>query len=305
MRSVFLIGLFCCAALAVGGCFEMTQVLTLNPDGSGKMLMDSYMKAPPMMMGGDDKPDAKEIAKGMAQQMVSGTNGVEAWSDLSYEVAKDGRTHIQGTAYFKDYTKLKLKQGGGMDFTWAKDPKGGMALEMKMADKDADAPAEKPKLTDEEVQDLIKAKRQEYEQMKPMMTMILGTMKMDMTFMLPGKLSEVNVFQKTEKGGVRLVFEGKKMLEVMDKIMADDKLLADTIKAGKDPMKGGPDPDQITELMFGKKGPIRARGTGKLKPLFDYKADAAKAKKAMPAMLKNLGLEAPPSDKAETPSTTE
>jgi len=301
MRSAFLIGLFCCAALAVGGCFETTQVLTLNPDGSGKMQMDTYIKAPPMMMGGDEKPDAKKIAKNMAQQMVSGANGMEAWSDLSYEAAKDGRTHIQGTAYFKDYTKLKMKQGGGMDFTWAKDPKGGMALEIKMADKDEPEPAGKPQLTDKELQELIQAKRQEYQQMKPMMTMILGTMKMDMTFMLPGKLSEVNVFQKTEKGGVRLVFEGKKMLEVMDKIMADDKLLADTIKAGKDPIKGGPDPDKIIELMFGKKGPIRAKVTGELKPLFDYKAEAAKAKKAMPEMLKKLGIEAP---KTETEPLT-
>ncbi|HUU59990.1 MAG TPA: hypothetical protein VMZ50_10625, partial [Phycisphaerae bacterium] len=248
MRSAFLIGLFCCAALAVGGCFETTQVLTLNPDGSGKMLLDSYMKAPPMMMGGDEKPDPKKIAKNIAQSMVSGANGVEAWSDLSYEVAKDGRTHIQGTAYFKDYTKLDMKQGGGMDFTWAKDPKGGMALEVKMADRDQAEPAAKPKLTDKELQDLIQAKRQEYQQMKPMMTMILGTMKMDMTFMLPGKLSEVNVFDKTDKGGVRLVFVGKKMLEVMDKIMADDKLLADAIEAWRDPIKGGPESDKIVEL---------------------------------------------------------
>jgi hypothetical protein len=303
MASSIRAGLFCALILAVAGCFETKQVITLNPDGSGKVVMDTLMASQAMMMmaatSKESAPDSNEIAKGMAVGMISRSTGVDAWSDVSYEVAKDNRVHLTATAYFPDYSKIKIEGPSLMEANWTKADKD-MVLEVQMSSKGPDGEKAEPApkaLTDKEVDDLLKQKRQEWAMSKAMMAQVFNSLKMDTTFVLPGKVVEANIFEKTEQG-VRLSIEGKKILAAMDKIVADDKLMKDAIKAGKDPVKDGPGAsDAMQEAMFGGKGPIRARVSGDIKPLFDYKAEVAKAKAAQPAMLKKLGIEAAPQEK--------
>jgi hypothetical protein len=292
-------GLFCALALSAAGCFETRQIVTLNPDGSGKVVMDTLMASQAMMMmaatSKESAPDPNEIARGMACGMVTRSTGIDAWSDVKYEVIKDGRVHITGTAYFPDYAKIRIEGPSIMQATWTK-ADNGMVLEVQMNAKGAGAAKADPPpkaLTDKEVEDLLKQKRQEWQVSRPMMGKIFDTLKMDTTFLLPGKVAEASIFEKAD-GGVRLTIEGKKVMAAMDKVIGDDKLMTEAIRTGKDPVKDGPGAsDAMGEMIFGGKGPIRAKVGGDLKPLFDYQAEVAKAKAAQPAMLKSLGVEAP------------
>jgi hypothetical protein len=47
------------------------------------------------------------------------------------------------------------------------------------------------------------------------------------------------------------------------------------------------------EQIFGKKGPTMVKVTGSAPPLFDYKAEVAKAKAAEAEMFKKLGVTPP------------
>ena len=303
MRSWIQVGLLCALALAGAGCFETKQVITLNPDGSGKLVIDSFVSTEMISMaagmgGGKAPPDANTLPKKAAADMVAKSKGVDAWSDVTYELAKDGRIHVAGTAFFPDYTKLKLEGPGGAEFKWTKDGKD-MVLEVENkgmspdggAAGDANA-APPPALSDKEVEDALTKKRQEWQMSKAMMGQLLGSLKLETAFVLPGKVAEVSVLEKTDQG-VRMVMDGKKMLEAIDKVMADDKIMKEAIKAGKDPTKSDAAVQAMQETMFGKKGPMRAKVSGDLKPLFDYKAEMGKAKAAQPAMMKTLGIEAP------------
>jgi len=70
--------------------------------------------------------------------------------------------------------------------------------------------------------------------------------------------------------------------------MADDKALAESIRAGKGSDKND---DLMLEKMYGKKGPISATVAGPGKPLFDYKPEMEAAKAAQEAMLKKAGID--------------
>ncbi len=262
---------------------------TLNPDASGKMVFDLYLNMGPMagmnMGEGADKPDPAKMVTPMLQGLVSQTKGADAWANLAGAAEKDGRIHVSGTVYFADVNKFESKQLGSPKVSFQKDSKGGMVLELKEEEKSS-----APPVKEADMAKAIADAKAQYQQAKPMMAMMFTNLKLDFTYMLPGKLGETGIFEKTDKGGLRLVVEGKKMSEAMDKVMADDKLLTETIKAGRDPIKQGPAMDQMNEMVFGRKGQSKATVTGELKPLFDYKAEVEKAKAAQPAMLKKLGL---------------
>ena len=122
-----------------------------------------------------------------------------------------------------------------------------------------------------------------------MMGAFLDTLKIDMTYVLPGTLGAVEGFTKTDKGGAQVVMEGKKMLDAMDKVMADDKGLAAAIRAGRD-VKDGPGEEAMMEAVFGKKiSALKATCTD-VKPQFDYQAEMGKAKAGQADLLKKLGI---------------
>ncbi|MFB3893851.1 MAG: hypothetical protein ACE15C_17705 [Phycisphaerae bacterium] len=290
MRNAVLLTCLALAGLA-SGCFERTLVITLNPDGSGKFVMDNIAAPMPDFSTGPDAkaPDPKQLARKAVRELVDETKGVDAWADVSSEVMDDGRIHVKATGYFPDVNKLEFQGSSKSDVKWAKNASGGMTLEMLM-DTKKEGPASKPKpMTDEQVAEAVKKAKMQWQQAQPMMAAFVGKMKIDTTYMLPGKLGQVEGFTKTDKGGVQIVMDGKKMLDAMDKVLADDKMVAEMVKAGRDPVKDGPGEKAMLEAVFGKNvTALKASVTGELKPQFDYKADMGKAKAAQEEMMKKF-----------------
>src|SRR5262245_1962593 len=109
MRRFLTAGMTACIACLLSGCLETTRIYVLNPDGSGKVTVDTLMPDQATAADGNEKPNPakqKEVAKLMAQDLVSQSEGVDAWSDLVFDVNADGKAHIKGTAYFSDINNL-------------------------------------------------------------------------------------------------------------------------------------------------------------------------------------------------------
>lgn len=276
--------------LSISGCLELMQAYTINPDGSGKVMLETVMPARNQFAAQDQALKPEEIVKQTVQDRISSGEGIDAWSDISCQVTKEGKVHFKGTAYFSDINKLKAEGGnggvGGGEMTWTKQG-DTMVLTMKSKNEDdAAAPAEP--LPDAEVNEKLQQEKMQYQQMKPMMAAIFEGLKVEISAKLPGKISEANIF--TQKGDTAtLSMTGKQMMAAMDKINADDNLMRAKIKAGK----GKGEDDFMFEQMFGKKGPAQVKVTGASAPLFDYKAEVAKAKAAEAEMFKKLGVEKP------------
>lgn len=280
------------AAALVVGCIETKQDYTLNPDGSGKVLVEITMPQMPFgLVPPDQQQDPDLAAKQFVKGILDGSEGVDAWSDVRYEKANDGRTKFLGTAYFKDYSALKF-QWFALLFTLTKDDTGGMVLVIK--EPESAKPATPPKeLPEEQVAQRIQAERTKYQQVRIMMEAIMAKTKIDTSFRLPGTLAEVSGFKKEPSGAVRLMFDGAQVMKVMDKLMADDAYVRQNVLAGKESAAtGGPWTDeQMKENLFGTKGPIRARVTGPFKALFPYDSEVAAAKAAQAKMIERLGLD--------------
>jgi len=299
MRNATLLTILLCLGLLATGCFETVQTITLNPDGSGRIQFVVVRGVEFNPMGSEKKiTDPDKAARGTVEKMLADSKGVEAWSGVAYQILKDGRLRITGTGYFTDYNALGI-EWNGMEAKWTKTA-DGMVLEAKPQfggskggpKKGKPKPKTQPaKLTDAEVAKAVLAERMSYQAGRPLVLAMLGTAKHAATFNLPGKVTEAGVFKKTGRNQVRLSFTGRQIVNAMDKMVADDALMAKSIRAGKNPIKDSPDEEMLSLLMFGTKGKMRVEVTGELEPLFDYKAVVAKVKKAMPAMFKALKID--------------
>lgn len=264
---------FCLAlgCLLLNSCFEVEQEFTLNPDGTGKVRLDSVF--PNISFNGDDEQTEEALKKAVSEFMKE-TKGVEVWRDVTYSWTDDGRVNFKGTGYFEDIKELELHNVGMMAFDWSADGgKGTLTMDFKESEGGAN---EKVISKDpEERKKEIKMERQKFKQSKPMMTGFMTGLKHKAVFNLPGKSGATVNF--TEEGGkIGIEVTGEKLLAAMEKLVNDDEWL---MTNSFDAQEGPSDVEEMSETLFGHKGAVKADRTGLGKPLFDYAAEVAAARK--------------------------
>jgi hypothetical protein len=267
----------------LSGCFETKQEFTLNPDGSGKVIHECSFQPVDLMAGDNDDPETA-LTKAVAD-VLKDTRGIEVWKDVTYKRLDDGRVNFKGTAYFKDLNEVDFGSQGMLKFGWAGDAAGGGVLSLRKDEPDADA--EKPaELTAVERAAKVKEERAKFQQTKPMMAAMVGTMQHSVLINLPSVPTEVSNFAKREKS-LAIKMDGGKILTAMDTLMADDAWVA---AHGGDMDEGGPEfDDRFNEVMFGTKGPVRAVIAKGAAPAFDYAAEVAAAQESYAALRSALG----------------
>lgn len=282
-----------CAAFVLTGCFETKDEFTLNPDGSGKVVHESTFQN--LSLSGDEDNSEQGLKDAIAK-VIEGARGIEAWRDVSFKRLDDGRLYFKGTAYFTNLSMLDLGNSAMLKFNWTNSANGigtltlhtikdegekrGIRIEKKQVDLS--------KLTPGERAAKMKEERAKYQQMKPMMAGIMGTMKHEVVFHLPGKLSESSNFTRNPSGGLTLTFEGAKLLEAMDKLVNDDAWLEKNINNLGGTEKPAMD-DEMNALIFGSKAPLRAAVSGANQAVFNYAAEVAAAKPEFTQIQKQLG----------------
>src|SRR5689334_1306401 len=107
------------ALVSISACLERKQTATINPDGSGKIVIDSVLAIPADMPAPGGKPDPAVVARQVATGLITKSQGVDAWKDVVVEVNPDGRAHVAMTAYFPDVSRLKLDLP--IPMKWTKD----------------------------------------------------------------------------------------------------------------------------------------------------------------------------------------
>lgn len=279
-------------AVTLAGCLDLGEEYTINPDGSGKVKVRCALT--PMRFT-TKKQSPEELLKSDVRDTLQKCGGVDAWSDVSAEQREDGKIEFRGTAYFRDFSKLELsilgmtssmskvtmaRDGDAMTFTLTPEQRGG-------------APAEPPKLSEEQIQAKIKEERAKYLQAKPMMETFLKEAKISTRFNLPGALGNVRNFKKVGDRSIEIRMDGAAFLSAIDGIMKDDAFLRRSVESGRDLDKSGPPvDDSLIEKLFGEKGSIQASTKGPLAPIFDYEAEAGKARDGMAALLEKYGAAA-------------
>lgn len=286
-KNMFLLAVCLVASVCLCGCFKVKQDFTVNPDGSGKVVCEISISAGPQ--AATDLPALKEEARKEAAKIISESQGVTAWKDVTFSGEKDGRITFKGTAYFKDISKFTTSDQK-ITIGWKPAADGTVQLELLIKLEGEPAPKEAPKLTEEQIKKAVADAKAEMTQQLPLIAQTLGEARMEWRFTLPGPVAKSVNFQPAadQSNTVNLLFDGKKLIEYLKTLSQDEAYMRANIVAGKDPT-GPPAPEVFNEKMFGTNGPITVTFKPGDKPLFDFAAESEAAKKAMPIP----GLEAP------------
>lgn len=285
---------------------DSNQKLILNPDGSGKTQIHIQVQASPPMglnFGGEaETPDPKEKARETAAGLLAGAEGVDAWKNVEWGVNEKGLIDFKAIAYFHDINEFEVgaiktdgmsMSGGVPSWEMTKNDDGVVVLSFDAMGSDDEQPDglgdpdQKP--TPEEIDQMIKQERMQFQQMKPMMGPMLAGLKTAVTIKVPGEIQSSAIFKPAGPNVASMSFSGKQMLDGMEKIMMNDELMKKMAEAGQigQGPGGGEPPEEALELIFGEPGPVQLT----FKPgaaQFDYAAEVKAAQDSLPAEIQEM-----------------
>jgi hypothetical protein len=274
--------------------------VTLNPDGSGKAVIEVRQSAPageakPALSKAEGAAPTQAEAMAAAKSILGRCKGVDTWVDLAVGVSPDGLMTFKGTAYFKDLGQFRvdMSRGGTLPVTWEKDPKGGQVLQLE---RPGGPPPPKPaELSPEELDKQVEEVQKSWKETRVHMAPEAQGSLIDLSYKLPGEPAEVAGFKKEADGSLHIRLDGTKFVAALDAFMADAKALASVIQAtGEGHGASLLFLHVIEEKVLGAKFPFTARVAGEAKPQFDYAAEVKAAKEGYIKMLDKAGLDDPP-----------
>ena len=125
--------------LLVAGCFEGKADVQFNPDGTGKIIgtvafpLDPPWTSPKKTVGAGKDATVVEVPPGeqmrdAVSSLIKKSRGIETWKDVHFQRLGDGHVLFQGTAYFKDFSKVKIYPATSMAFFFGPEQEGSLSL---------------------------------------------------------------------------------------------------------------------------------------------------------------------------------
>jgi hypothetical protein len=280
------------AALCVclTGCFDTKQEITLNPDGSGKIVMESTFAQPESLLTGFKLTRRENVASECVRHMIEDAQGVDVWRDISFREQEDGLLWVRGTAYFRDLSKFKASRTALLQFQMTRETSGELTLAIR-PDTSA-SPFSIPKTGEPDTKESIQSERRQFRAAQPWLSMTFGAITQETIFRFSGVLRYASNFQTNGPQTLRFCFDGARAVPAVEHILFDPELTR--LRLAATSTTNFPLLEYFNEQLFGQRGPVRAVIVPGKKQLFDYAAEVAEARKSFTAMAKELGLADPP-----------
>lgn len=306
LRSVLLLFL----PLALAGCWEVHQRVSVNPDGSARVEVSREISLDVVQqMGMGEDADLDDAARQQAAKMVRNAQGVEAWSDMDWSV-EDGVIRVTGTAYVPDLDAFALSDPSGddgsalstLDF---RRTDAGSIIEMTLGD-DTEDEDPLPSLTREAAMEMAAEIKKESRQMRTMAAGMFIDMRESVTLELPSEPTEVEGFAVGDDGAYTARFEGEKLLAAIGEVVAmETEDLATYLQEAAS--RGESREEAMGQLMLdGMEGiPARVVIPASGEPRFDYGAEAEAAAETYPELKERLGITGDEAAGGDEPPVTE
>ncbi|GEM_PF-6794549 len=283
--------------LLLTGCCEFTEEYTINPDGSGKVILETAFQEVDINDGFVFSVTVNKVKKEkLTPEMdlkksvskVLNTKGVDVWKDVEAKYLSDGRMWFKGTAYFKDLSKLELSETATkfIKMKISKNPDGLLILEKRMnPEKDKSQEKSSEVMTEEKVLERITEFKICYQKTRPFIMGAMCSFRFQSSFRLPGTIQKnENMNYDSKEGVVKIFFDGQKAFEELDAMSRDDKWIRKKI----DELDMNIEKDMIDfeklPMISGLKSPI-AVCSPPFKNLFDYNVEVFHAKLEYPQLL--------------------
>ena len=272
--------------LNLSGCFEIEEECTLNPDGSGKLRFSYIVPAVSLLESYDSLDD---MAKNYIEKTLLDSSGVDAWTDVTYEVLEYEKIKIDATVYFKDYNKLGIKPGkfsvSKTDFSVETT---GERISIKEVEKNEHAVIEP--IAGEALEQKVNEVYAQSQQLLPEMEVLLADYYVKQTFILPGKLDRVVNFS-LDRDKIYAVIEGAKVVDLFQQTMGNKEWLRANLHTFSESNNFLEELSSkvFNEMIYGEAALLEASATN-LKQAFDYEAEVQMARNHFAVMLEELGI---------------
>ena len=285
------------AAIALAaGCFEGKADVTLNPDGTGKIVGEiTFQPTGPWAVRTTSDTnlqlnDPETRMKEVVLKILKSSRGIEAWKDVSFKRLPDDRIQFKGTAYFEDISKVRIHPDDAKSRA-AFGPEGDKVLMLILhRPKDNDAQrTSRRRYTAKSLAARMKSMRLSYRETKGPISLRFASMKLDLRFHVPGVPDDV---KGLEQAGRTLTFSttGPQLLRHMDSLMTNNAYLRQMVVTGQS-LSGRMLGKALSNKVFSQRGKVWARMTGHFRPRINYETEVEAAKAQEKEMLINLGLE--------------
>lgn len=195
------VGLAVVAALLLGvpACIKVKYIITVYPDGSGKLVSETQIPMDPvevaleLMSGlaGDEEGEEVDmevlVEKLLFDSLKERAKGLVAWSRIEREKTEEGETINRFTGYFDDINKLRFTQGEGESgfehFSFARLEDGSYEFTALITMDESPFPMPDGPVTEEK-------KEEARQQMKAMGGAIAEGLEITYTVRMPGETLE-------------------------------------------------------------------------------------------------------------------
>lgn len=233
---------------------------TFNPDGSGRVQLRWSAPA---------GPDPDQFLRSELQ----GAHGVDAWADVACRVDGD-RLEFTATAWFADVKRLRFHCQGfhsnQLDFAVTPLDDGDVEVASVQQGQPMFGPV--PAGADEAtLRSAMAEERGKLTVARGFVEELFAGMRGVATLRLPGRLQDTDRGERIDDNAVRVEFAGQQLLDLLDRLLQDDAVMLDLLRAGD----AAP---QRAMALLGDSAPIRLRTVGGAAPQFDYAAEVASAR---------------------------
>jgi len=282
------------AAALAAGCFEGKADITLNPDGTGRIVGEiTFQATGPWAVRSTSKsdlqPDDPETQmKEIVRTILKSSRGIEAWKDVSFKRLPDDRIQFKGTAYFEDISKVKIHPDDARSRA-AFGPEGDKVLMLILHRPEDTGRTSRRRYSAESLAARMKSMRRSFREARGPIGLHLANMTLHLRFHVPGVPNEV---KGLEQSGRALTFSttGPQLIRHMDSLVANHAELRRMAMAGQS-LSGRSLGKAISRKVFSQKGEVWAKMTGHFRPRFDYGTEVEAAEDGEKEMLVKLGLE--------------
>ncbi len=269
----------CVLLLASAGCMWSKQEYFINPDGSGKVRVESRF---PILQKGREP---ESVVAATVRRVMMESRGIVAWSGVSCKVEND-KVIFRGVAYFPDITKVRMGRGARWQVDWTK-KNAHMILRLVPGGNGPPVCV----LPDAITEETVKKKREELLRKRGLFSGAYSTLDVNVTLHLPGEVVSLSNFEKVAADTVRLHVDGKRLLEAWDRLIKDDGWLKRYLTCHRLGEVWIPlDDGALRKAVFGSEGPFEVVVGGVGKPLFNYGGEVKKAESEFRKFLAGYGM---------------
>ncbi len=262
------------------GC-EETEI-TLNPDGSGKLVYRTTLFD---MIDTDLSGNELEasLKQSIRSNILTDFKGVDAWKDVTYNVNEMGDLSFEGTAYFKDINQLENGSIMGLydNFVFTtQDGQASLSFSYEEIASSESLTGLAPEAILEQIEGAYEMQRNFLEKASDLQTSLVLN--------LPGEVTSANAFSRDEPISLTLTSEAWKT--TLDVMMQDEAFLLEQANAKLNPLDTTP-VAYFQEQLFNGMPSISFEASA---ASFDYDAEvSSEVRAASDSLLASLGLETP------------